>query len=236
MRNKKQKEVTSFNEEVMRALANSDRQRILDYLYGSGPSTYSEIMKALGYGIGDSGRFAYHLKKLVDAGLIKQLSNGKYMLTAEGKRAAAILREEESDSPTIIDTLGEFSRTIDVGEFMTGNIVLYVGLSFTVIGGLLSIMSVAGVPAKIEVMGTARYFTPNPMVSLTALAIGLASLWIGIGTLKRVWPNASILELLVYQKYSFLLLSKSRKLDKYFLAYILATTAWITILLIAATI
>ena len=55
----------------------------------------------------------------------------------------------------------------------------------------------------------------------------------GINLLKHTVPGASILELLIYQKYSFLLLSRSRRLNKYLIMYILATIAWLSILIIA---
>ena len=221
------------NEKVMRALANDDRRRMLEYLYSSGPSTYSEIMRAIGFGIGDSGRFAYHLKKLISAGLVKQLPDSRYTLTPEGRRVAAILHEEELEHPTIIDTLNEFSRIVDIKRFMNGSILVYTGLSFTVTGGILTLMSIIGIPTKIEIMGTAHYFIPNTIVSLTALVLGLISLWMGLGILKHILPGTSILELLIYQKYSFLLLSRSGKLNKYFLMYILVTIAWISVLAIA---
>jgi len=217
----------------MRALANNERRKILEYLIRTGVSSYSEIMKALGYGVGDSSRFAYHLKKLINAGLVKQLPNGKYTLTPEGRNIANILREEESEHPTIIDTLSEFSRLINIRDFMNGCILVYVGLSFTVLGGILTLMSIVKVPAKFETLGTIHYYIPNTIVSIMSLILGLIALTIGINLLKHTVPGASFLELLIYQKYSFLLLSRSRRLNKYLIMYILATITWLYILIVA---
>lgn len=222
-----------LDERVMRALANNERRKILEYLINTDASSYSEIMKALGYNIGNSSRFAYHLKKLINAGLVKQLPNGKYTLTPKGKNIANILREEESEYPTIIDTLSQFSRLINIREFMSGCILVYVGLSFTVLGGILTPMSIVGIPAKFEILGTIHYYIPNTTVSVMSLIIGLIILTMGINLLKHTVPGASILELLIYQKYSFLLLSRSRRLNKYLIMYILATIAWLSILIIA---
>ena len=224
--------VMGIDERILRALSNEYRKKIMEYLYDSGSAGYSELMRVAGFGVGESGRFSYHLKKLIDAGLVKQLSDGKYALTSKGLRVVGIMREEAFESPSIVDTIEGFLERIDQRRFVRGNLLVYSGLAFGVVGGLKTIFSLIGVPAKIELLGNTIYYVPDLSISLVVFIMGLVSLFMGLVILKKLFPKARLLELLVYQKYSYLLLSRSNLLRKYFVVYVLVTIAWLLLLFI----
>ena len=83
------------NEELLKAIANRDRRAILEALRKKKTSSYAELMKANGFVLGQSGRFSYHLRKLIKAGLVRKLPDGRYALTNIGMRVVDILLEEE---------------------------------------------------------------------------------------------------------------------------------------------
>jgi len=224
--------VMGVDEKVLRALSNEYRKKIVEYLYNSGSAGYSELMKAAGFNIGESGRFSYHLKKLIDAGLVKQLPDGKYALTPLGSRVAGIMHEEAYESPSIIDTIEGFLERINQKKFVTGNLLVYTGLAFSVVGGLKTVLSLINYPAKIELLGNTIYYVPDPKISLIIFTIGAISLLAGLLMLKKLFPKAHLLELLVYQKYSYLLLSRSTFLRKYFIAYIMVSIVWVLLIFI----
>ncbi len=217
----------SDDERVMRAIANECRRKMLEHLFDVGACGYTELMRAAGFGIGESGRFAYHLRRLIDAGLVKQLPDGRYGLTPKGRQVAAMVREESVDPPTIIDVLEEFSKSTNVSGFMRGSVLTFTGLGLAITGACLTVASLLNMPAKIEIMGNAHYVMPNAVWSVLSLAAGVLVLWAGIGTLKQAIPRASVLELLVYQKYSFLLMSRSGMLGKYLLMCVLGALLWV---------
>jgi len=72
---------------VLRAISSPMRMQILTLLYNGGPLSYMEIMKGLRLSPDkDAGRFAYHLKKLLQANLIQTDSNnGNYVITDLGR-------------------------------------------------------------------------------------------------------------------------------------------------------
>ena len=224
--------VLSVDEKTLRALSNEYRRRIVEYLYSSGSAGYSELMKAAGFSIGESGRFSYHLKKLVEAGLVKQLPDGRYALTPGGLRVAEIMREEAYESPSIIDTIEGFLERIDQKRFVTGNLLVYSGLAYSIVGGLKTILSIIGVPAKIELLGRTIYYVPDLSISLIVLVLGSILLTLGLYVLKKLLPKTRVLELFIYQKYSYLLLSRSIHLRKYFAIYVLITISWLLLLLV----
>ena len=220
------------DERVLRALSNEYRKRIVEYLYDNGSAGYSELMRAAGFGVGESGRFSYHLKKLIDAGLVTQLHNGKYALSSKGLRIAEIMREEAYESVSIVDTIEGFLERINQKRFVTGNLLVYSGLAFGVVGGLKTVLSLISIPAKIEILGKTIYYIPNLSISIAVFVLGITLLSIGLYALKKLLPKARLLELFIYQKYSYLLLSRSRFLKKYFIAYILITITWLLLLFI----
>ncbi len=209
-------------EKSIRAIANEYRKRILEILYDKKSCRYSELLKLAGFNLGESGRFAYHLKKLLDYGLIKQLPNGKYTLTSQGANLVRILREEVGDSPTIIDVLDEFPRKIDTNRFIIGNLLLACGEVFLIIGALFVIQGLLNIPARIEFFGTILTFHVESIKGLILVIIGSTVLTIGLKILKRILPTATILELLIYQKYALLFASRSKKLGRYLGYYGLA--------------
>lgn len=220
------------DERVLRALSNEYRKRIVEYLYDNGSAGYSELMRAAGFGVGESGRFSYHLKKLIDAGLVTQLHDGKYALSSKGLRIAEIMREEAYESVSIVDTIEGFLERIDQKRFVSGNLLVYLGLAYSVVGGLKTVLSLISIPAKIEILGKTIYYIPNLSISIAVFVLGITLLSIGLYALKKLLPKARLLELFIYQKYSYLLLSRSRFLKKYFIAYILITITWLSLLFI----
>lgn len=78
---------SSSSMKVLRAISSPMRMQILTLLYNGGPLSYMEIMKGLRLSPDkDAGRFAYHLKKLLQANLIQTDSNnGNYVITDLGR-------------------------------------------------------------------------------------------------------------------------------------------------------
>ena len=220
------------DERVLRALSNEYRKKIMEYLYDSGSAGYSELMRVAGFGVGESGKFSYHLKKLIDAGLVKQLPDGRYALTSKGLRIAEIMCEEAYESPSIIDAIEGFLERIDQKRFVTGNLLVYSELAYSVVASLKTILSLINLPAKIELLGNTLYYVPNLTISLAVFVLGAILLLIGLYMLKRLLPKICLLELFVYQKYSYLLLSRSPLLRKYFIACIIITITWLLLLFI----
>jgi len=220
----------SADERVLRALSNESRRKIIDYLYAHGPSSYSKIMRATGFGVGESGRFSYHLRKLVDAGLVGQLSDGRYSLTPMGAKVARIMHEETAEVPSITETIEEFLNRIDQSRFIHGSLLVYAGLAYTVVGGLRTLLAALNLPVEVKLLGATYHYTPGAAVSAAVLAIGVALLLAGLWVLKKVAPDTGVLELLIYQRYSYLLLSRSKHLKRYLAMYILATISWLILL------
>ncbi len=220
----------SVDEKTFRALSNEYRKKIVEYLYDNGSAGYSELMRAAGFGVGESGRFSYHLRKLVDAGIVKQLPDGRYSLTSKGVRVAEILREEAYESHSITDTIEGFLERIDQRRFVKGNLLVYAGLAYSIVGGLKTLLSLFGIPAKIELLGNTLYYIPVLHLSLAIFVFGAILLLVGLYLLKKTLPRTHVLELFVYQKYSYLLLSRSKYLKKYFTAYIIITITWLLLL------
>ena len=77
----------SVSMRVFRAVSSPIRMQILLLLYHGGAMSYTEIMKSLRLSPDrDAGKFAYHLKRLLQANLIKPDSgNGSYVITDLGR-------------------------------------------------------------------------------------------------------------------------------------------------------
>ena len=87
---------TPPNLRVVKAMASPLRARILGLL-ARGPMSYTEMMRSLRLSPDrDAGRFAYHLKTLVKAGLIRPNSeDGRYEITDLGRIAHSVLESLE---------------------------------------------------------------------------------------------------------------------------------------------
>jgi CheY-like chemotaxis protein len=74
---------------TLEALANPIRRDVLQRLL-EGPAAFSEVMRAAG--LDDSPKMSFHLRKLVDAGLLRHEGEA-YRLTPRGEAAVALLRD-----------------------------------------------------------------------------------------------------------------------------------------------
>jgi DNA-binding response OmpR family regulator/DNA-binding transcriptional ArsR family regulator len=74
---------------TLEALANPIRRSVLQRLL-EGPAPFSEAMRAAG--LDDSPKISFHLRKLVEAGLLRH-DGELYRLTARGEAAVALLRD-----------------------------------------------------------------------------------------------------------------------------------------------
>ncbi|MCW4035193.1 MAG: hypothetical protein NWF03_07500, partial [Candidatus Bathyarchaeota archaeon] len=72
---------------VLKAASSSLRMQLLVTLVDKGPQSYTDLMKVLKLNPSrDAGRFAYHLKYLLNADLIEpDVDNKEYRLTDLGK-------------------------------------------------------------------------------------------------------------------------------------------------------
>ena len=98
-----------LDEAVMRAVANEVRRKVIERLW-AGPATFTELMEAAGMGVSESGKFTYHLKRLLNAGLVKQLGDGRYGLTGLGKRVAGLLMQKSVEGEDIVASIREFGE------------------------------------------------------------------------------------------------------------------------------
>ncbi len=74
---------------VLEALANPIRRGVLQRL-SEGPAAFSEVMRAAG--LDDSPKMSFHVRKLVDAGLLRH-DGQLYLLTPRGVAAVGLLRD-----------------------------------------------------------------------------------------------------------------------------------------------
>lgn len=87
----------SLSTKVLDAASSPVRLRILRLLSGRGPLPYTEIMFAVNLDpVRDAGKFVYHLRSLIDAGLIKlDKKSRKYLLTELGEMVVRFSRDLE---------------------------------------------------------------------------------------------------------------------------------------------
>ena len=86
-----------FSEPVGKICSSMDheiRRGIIQYLNEVGEASYTDMLEYLGIEV--SSRFAFHLKFLVDSGVVTKISGDKYVLTDLGKYVASILEQIES--------------------------------------------------------------------------------------------------------------------------------------------
>ena len=84
---------------VFDALAAPLRLEILRLVYSQGPLSYSEIMSRLNMNPNrDAGKFAYHLKKLNNAGILATDELKKYTFTPLGSLMIEVTQNVEEES------------------------------------------------------------------------------------------------------------------------------------------
>lgn len=76
---------------MLKALSNSTRIGILDYLYDEGKRSYNDLMNILKMTQRDSGRFAYHLNALLKNDLVSK-EDKFYKITEKGTRLIDFFR------------------------------------------------------------------------------------------------------------------------------------------------
>ncbi|RLF20382.1 MAG: hypothetical protein DRZ82_02345 [Thermoprotei archaeon] len=99
--------------EVIRALANIVRFNILNILNEEGPLNFSNMLNRLGLKKDEAGKFHFHLKKLINAGLVrKDPKSGVYHITELGRDIITSLKkisvEGERTTKIIYDPIGEY--------------------------------------------------------------------------------------------------------------------------------
>jgi DNA-binding HxlR family transcriptional regulator len=75
---------------TLEVLSNPIRRLVLRRL-SDGPSTFMQAMEAAQ--LDDTSKIAFHLRKLVESGLISHTANLPYQLTARGEGAVEVLAE-----------------------------------------------------------------------------------------------------------------------------------------------
>ncbi len=133
----------------------------------------------------------------------------------------SVLAEEESDSCTILDALEGFAKKVDVDAFFLGSVLFASGLFISVFGLVTAVLGALGMPYRVEVMGHVYYKYPNVVLAALGAVAGALLSSLALRVLKASFPGSSTLELLVYQRYTFFLLSRTGKLGKYVLVYVL---------------
>jgi len=205
---------------VLRAIANRDRRIILEVLRRKRACNYVELMKASGFTLGESGRFSYHLKRLIETDLVKKLPDGRYTLTNVGIRVVDILREEERPY-NILDLIEEFLKNIDEEKFFMGSALIVLALFAIIIGVTNFFLLIFNAPLTIRIGTQTYYKTPNPALTIIYIMMGTLVLFLALTMLRKSALHLSLLELLIHQRYTFFLLSRSKNLRKYAILYIL---------------
>jgi DNA-binding transcriptional ArsR family regulator len=140
----------SGKETVLKALSNSTRREIMRQIVGRGGATYTEMMEILGLDPSlKSGKFNYHLKELVDAGLILQV-NGIYRITDLGEKALILI--DQVSKETKIDRYGVLHAAISMNPreelslfksqfgFGPGFVLLMLGIIFSLVSGGIQLL------------------------------------------------------------------------------------------------
>lgn len=73
---------TKVSQEVLKALSNPIRRRIVIYLLNAGARRFSEIAKSID--IDDPSKLSFHLRVLSDTGIVRKNNENLYLLTVEG--------------------------------------------------------------------------------------------------------------------------------------------------------
>ncbi|RLE81849.1 MAG: hypothetical protein DRJ98_04840 [Thermoprotei archaeon] len=79
---------------VFEALSNEIRLKIIQVLYDEGELSYGELMERVGLPVSKSGKFGYHLSKLVSEKIVEIVKNtGKYKLSNYGMKIYELIRD-----------------------------------------------------------------------------------------------------------------------------------------------
>lgn len=87
---------------MLESVANPIRRAIVSYVYGSGPVSYSSILK-MNF-VDSSSKLSFHLQKLLADALLAKTQAGAYVLTEEGRRSWRVVRAlgDERRKPAIL--------------------------------------------------------------------------------------------------------------------------------------
>jgi DNA-binding transcriptional ArsR family regulator len=131
-------------ESVLKALSNSTRREIMRQIVAKSGATYTQMMEILGLDPSlKSGRFNYHLKELVDAGLIYQIE-GVYKISELGEKALILIDQVSKESK--IDRYGVLYAAIsmnpreELGLFKS-QFAIGPGFVIVILGIILSLIS-----------------------------------------------------------------------------------------------
>ena len=73
--------------DVLKALNHDLRRYMIQYLHEiSRSTTFTNLLEQMNYETKNSGSFSYHLKLLLDAGLVSKTEENLYTLTSLGER------------------------------------------------------------------------------------------------------------------------------------------------------
>lgn len=87
---------------MLESLANPIRRAIVAYVYASGASSYSAILR-MDF-VDSSSKLSFHLQRLLGDGLLRKDEKGAYALTDDGRRAWRVVRalSDERKRPSIL--------------------------------------------------------------------------------------------------------------------------------------
>jgi len=87
---------------MLESLANPTRRAIVSYVFASGPSAYSAILRQ--NFVDSSSKLSFHLQKLQADRLLTKGSGGAYVLTEDGRRAWRVVRalRDERRRPAVL--------------------------------------------------------------------------------------------------------------------------------------
>lgn len=129
--------IRNSSNKVFDALAAPLRLRILKLVYSQGPLSYSEIMSRLNLNPNrDAGKFAYHLRKLNNSGLLSTNKMRKYIFTPLGSLMIDVTQNVEAQSLKQHKKLLVRTSRLAMGEFDRNKIVK-------------ALMREAGVPSRL---------------------------------------------------------------------------------------
>ncbi|MCD6563853.1 MAG: helix-turn-helix transcriptional regulator [Thermoproteales archaeon] len=208
-----------MDDKILRALSNENRKRILEQLYFNNYLEYAELMKRVGFKIGESGKFAYHSNKLEEAELIKKRIDGKYELTSKGRKIVKILLEENIKD---VDPITDFSKNINVDLYAISSIIMFAGLFSLIYNSILLILAFLNLPARIVIMGQVYVRIINVHLSFLMLFIGGTLTLLSLYLLKKSGTKYTFIEKIVLQKYLFLILVNRGSIGKYLFFLVLA--------------
>lgn len=204
---------------ILKAIANEKRRKILEILLYDGEKSYSELMKSIGFRLGESSKFAYHIKRLEDSGLIEKKLSGKYRLTSRGREVAELLVKEEFE---MRDPFTAFLDNVDLESFALGTIMFFAGTFNAITQFVYLLVWLTGLSFTIEIGNKTVVKEINVYIVVAILAASLATLYLSLNLLASSSRKFTLLEKLIYQKFLFLMLVRTGKILRYILYFIVA--------------